>query len=306
LEVFFALLLKVAPLYIIMFLGYIAGKFLEVSGQNTAKLMLYIIAPIVFFKNIAQVDFTLNMLALPVMLFTFALFMGLIFLYIGKKMYGDARANVLSMVVATGNTGYFGLPIALIYFDANTVGIYILAMVGLSIYESSVGFYITAKGKHTARESFIKVLRLPTLYSVILGIIFSANKIETPEFFDSFLSNMQGAYVILGMMIIGFGISAMEKWEIDWKFLSSSFIAKFLIWPLFVIGFVMIDRSMTMWFTPNIHQALILLSIVPMPANAVIVATLLNTHPNEVSSTVLASTFFAILYLPIMAVIFLG
>ena len=72
----------------------------------------------------------------------------------GKYLYGDARANVLAVVASEGNTGYFGIPIALLLFNQNIFGIYILGTLGVTIFENTVVYYLTARGRYTVKESF--------------------------------------------------------------------------------------------------------------------------------------------------------
>ena len=52
----------------------------------------------------------------------------------------------------------------------------------------------------------------------------------------------------------------------------------------------------------DIYRAFILLSIVPIAANTVIFATALDVHPDKVSSAVLFSTIFCLIYVPIVMV----
>ena len=221
----------------------------------------------------------------------------------GKYLYGDARANVLSVVASEGNTGYFGIPIALLLFNQNVFGIYILGTLGVTIFENTVVYYLTARGKYTVKESFNRLKKLPAIYAFLFAIIFLYFELKLPVFMDNFVISMQGAYVTLGMMLIGFGISSIKNLSFDYKFISLSFLGKFIVWPLLMLILVFTDHYLFQYYTIEIYRALILLSIVPIAANTVIFATALDVFPEKVSSAVLFSTIFALLYVPIIIVI---
>ena len=221
----------------------------------------------------------------------------------GKYLYGDARANVLSVVASEGNTGYFGIPIALLLFNQNVFGIYILGTLGVTIFENTVVYYLTARGRYTVKESFNRLKKLPAIYAFLFAIIFLYFELKLHVFMDNFVISMQGAYVTLGMMLIGFGISSIKNLSFDYKFISLSFLGKFVVWPLLMLILVLIDHYLFQFYTIEIYRAFMLLSIVPIAANTVIFATALDVFPEKVSSAVLFSTIFALLYVPIIIVI---
>ncbi len=63
--------------------------------------------------------------------------------------------------------------------------------------QNSVGYYITAKGNFSAKQSLLKMLKLPVLYAFILGVIFNLCEIKLPEIFINYNEYIKGAYTIL-------------------------------------------------------------------------------------------------------------
>lgn len=301
-EIFISILFKIIPLYIFVVIGYIAGKYLGIDAKGIGKLIIYIIAPFVIFEAITHSNLSISTFLLPIIAFLICSLVAFLFYEYGKKIYGDARANVLSIVAAEGNTGYFGIPIALLLFDQNIFGIYILGTVGVTIFENTVVYYLTARGRYTVKESLERLKKLPALYAFIIAVIFLSFDITLPYYMDNFVTSMQGAYVVLGMMLIGFGISKISNFSFDYKFIALSFIGKFLVWPLVIVFLILIDYNILQIYNQEIYRAFILLSIVPIAANTVIFATVLNVHPDKVSSAVLFSTVFGLVYVPTIIV----
>jgi len=304
-EIFFTLLGKLIPLYVVIFLGYIAGRFLNVRKESIASLLIYIIAPIIVFHGVATTKLTPGVLSLPLLFFTIACILSLLFLWIGKSFWKDTTKNILAFTAGTGNTGYFGIPVALILFDESAVGFIVIAILGLMLYENSVGFFITARGHHTVKEALIKVVRLPTLYAFFLGVLVQLAAIPFGQALSDVMVSFRGAYSMLGMMMIGLGLASINRFSIDYLFLGLSFLAKFILWPLIMLLVIVFDNLWLRLYTPAIHKVLVLLSIVPLAANTVAFATELKAEPEKAALAVGLSTLFALFYIPLIAVLFL-
>ena len=301
-EIFLSIFLKIIPLYIFTTLGFIAGRYLDIDAKGIGKLIIYIIAPFVIFEAITHSNLSISTFILPIIAFLMCSLVAFLFYEYGKYIYGDTRANVLAIVSSEGNTGYFGIPIALLLFDQNIFGIYILGTLGVTIFENTIVYYLTARGRYTVKESVSRLKKLPAIYAFMFAIIFLYFDIKLPKLMDNFVINMQGAYVVLGMMLIGFCISKIKNFSFDYKFIALSFLGKFIIWPLLMLVLVLLDYYIFNIYNDEIYIAFMLLSIVPIAANTVIFATVLNVYPDKVSSAVLFSTIFGLVYVPIIIV----
>lgn len=303
--IFTLLLVKLIPLYISVALGYVAGRWLRVDRQSVANIIFYIIVPIMMFAGVLKAQPDGSMLLIPVITFAMAISIGALFLWLARRKWHDYTPNILACAAGTGNTGYFGFPVAVALFDERTVGIYLMMILGVSVFESSWGYYVAAKGKHTAEEALAKVLRLPTLYAFLLGIVVFYLHVPMPELVWDFIGSVRGVYMILGMMIVGLGLSAMPRMRFDWAFIGTAFAARFVVWPLLTFALIFLDSQWVQLYSDTIHHAFILLSIVPMAANIVVIATMLDTHPEKAATAVLLSTLLALFYVPLMVALFI-
>ena len=304
---FFAvLLLKIVPLYMNICLGYIAGKVLEVNRETIARIMFYIINPIVIFNGVINTNLYRSVLALPLITFGISTCLCLFFYKISKNIWQDSSKNLMAFSAGSGNTGYFGLPVALLLFEEQGEGVYIMALLGITLYESTVGFYIFSEGIYSPLECFYKLIQLPSLYAFIGGLAINFSSMHIPELFVDFMSHIKGTYTVLGMMIIGLGLAGLREFKLDFKFLGMTFLAKFFAWPVIVLMVISVDLHLFGFFDENIYNALILISIVPLAVNMVILASLLQSQPEKAATAVLLSTLFALGYVPLMANYFIG
>ena len=294
------LLLKLLPLYITVMLGWLAGRFLQVSGKNIAGMMLYIVTPSVVFAGVMNAPLSVSVIILPFAVFAFCTVLGLLHLLVARGWLNNASANIIPLSVGTGNTGYFGIPVALLLFGEQGLSIYIVCLLGTTLYENSVGFYLAARGRFGVRDCLLKVARLPSIYAFCLAVLLNLSDLSIPSVLVPLFDNLRGAYSILGMMIIGMSILSFRGLAGDLRFTALAFFGKFISWPLLALGFWWLDSRWLQIYDLAVYQAIFLISITPIAANTVVIATLLDTEPQQAAGTTLLSTLFALVYIPLM------
>lgn len=297
------LLENLIPLYILIGLGYIAGRWLDVNLHSLATVAIFILSPVVVFGAIMKIELDPAYLLLPVIIFAVCAF---ITVAAWKTSYWHLKsnmANLIGMTSGTGNTGYYGLPIVLALLGPEAAGVYMLMNLAIILSELTTGYYIGARGHHSIQESLKKVVRLPALYAAILALLCNALKLETPDVFDTYWNHFTGAWIIVGMMLIGVGLAKIETLKPNWPMLGWLFGYRFIVWPLLMLGIVLADRHILELYDQDIHTMLILMGLVPLAANTVAFAGYLRLPASEAAMAVLLSTLFALFYIPLMLTI---
>jgi len=286
------------PLYGIMAAGYVLGRKFPDTIAPTSTLQIFLIAPVVLAATIGTMSFSAEYLLLPLIFYVLCCGVGLL----TYRVTGghDGSRNLLAFACGSSNNGYFGLPVAMILFPPELVGLFLLAGLGFIFYENTLGYYLIARGRFTARQALQRLTRLPTLYGAILGVILSAIAFSMPEPLQPAAQNFRGAYVVLGALIIGLGLSRAKGFEIDRRFLAIPLIMKFMVWPLLTWAFVWLDSNILFLFENDIHRIILLLGLMPLPANAVAFALQLNVHPERAAMVVFINTVVALVYIPAM------
>ncbi len=296
----FALFLKLIPLYVTVTLGWIAGRYLEASGKHIAGIMLYIMTPSVVFSGVMAAPLSAEVILLPFLTFTMCCVIGYLHLVIAKRIITDDSASLIPLSVGTGNTGYFGIPVALLLFGQEGLALYIVCMLGTTLFENSVGFYLAARGRYSLKDALVRVARLPSVYAFVLAVILNLSGSSIPDVFTPLFDNLRGAYSILGMMIIGMGILSFRGLAGNLRFTGLAFFGKFVSWPIAAMAFWWLDASFFGIYNLAVYQAIFLISITPIAANTVVIATLLDTAPKQAAGTALLSTLFALVFIPVM------
>ena len=306
---FFILLLKISPLYINILLGYISTRYLHITRDSIAKLIIYILNPVVVFSAVVSVQIDLTIVFLPIFFYVFCSLLAFFLLYLYANKWDDATGNILAFSGGTGNTGFFGIPLSVILFPPYLADIYIFTILASLLYDSTTGFYVTAKGNFTVKESLHKIMKLPLIYAFIVGLIFNLMNIGIPDQLVTYTDDFKGAYGILGMMLIGMGLVGLDLQkgaDLDLKFISILFILKFIFWPLAILGFIYLDRTFFMFLNEDLYKVMFLFTILPLAGNTVTLAVLLNAKPEKASFTVILSTIISIVYIPIALILYGG
>lgn len=306
LEVFLHLAPRITNLYLLIIIGFMAGRYAGVHKESLAALSFYFFIPLVMFYGVMQTDISISVVMMPIAVLIFSSISCFIVFFISRKFLPEkTEANIMALVAGTGNSGYFGIPIALMLFDEKGVGVYITAVLGMTLFQCTLGYYMTSLGHSTAKDSWDKVKKLPVIYAFILGVIFNYAGIKIPAFAQDFFINIRGAYVVIGMMIIGAGIAAIEKFKFNFRFSAFAILARNFVWPVVAITGFYIDQALFRIFDETFRKALVLASIVPIAADTAAISALLKCHPEEMATTVLISSLIAVIYVPIMVSLFL-
>lgn len=296
---------KILPLYITIALGYVMVQFFEARRESMASLLIYLIGPVVVFMASYRVELNLAVVFLPLLLFVINSILAFASLHVSKPFFKDNTKNILAFSAGTGNTGYFGIPLAIMLLDESLVNIYIFTVLASLLYENTVGFFVVAKGHYNIKQSLGKVFRLPSLYALILGLFFNVSGVNIATDLAAYLDTFKNAYAILGMMMIGMGLKGLKNVGIDKAFITFAFATKFLVYPLIVLAFIWIDKLYFGFFSSGLYQVMFLFAIPPMAGNTVAVASLLNVHPQKAALAVILSTAFSLFSIPLMVAMFM-
>lgn len=293
------IIVNIIPLYILIGIGYISGRYLDVNLHSIARTCLYILSPAVFFGAALNLNLSRDLILLPLTTSFSSFFITFSALYIAKKFWSDGTAYSIASASVNSNAVYFGLPIIVALFGAEGASIYLFMNLGGAINNSSLSYYISARGRFTAKESFIRLLKLPVLYAVFIGLALNLAGFTMPDIIDTYWHYSAGALTILGMMMIGISVSKLPKLQFYWPEIAGLFLVKYVAWPMMLGGMIVLDIYIFKIFDHDIHAMMAMLSVMPLFANYVAYASENNLFPERAGSAVCLSSFLSIVIIPL-------
>ena len=300
----FTLIEKIAPLYALIAAGFTLAKFTPLRKEMLSFPLIYIIAPIVFFNAAFTAELSISTLSLPILFFVVCtlICLGSYRLWRNILVQSDVR-GIFAFMNGETNVSFFGIPAAAALYGSAVSTIVTLSTLGFALYESTVGYYIAAKGRGTAQHSLSKLMRLPTVYAFALGFILNAAGLHLHNIgvFDISVSAAKFCLTFVGMTLVGFAAANLRVRDVDMKFLLSGLSVRFIIWPLIAIAVILLDSNLLHLYSPVSYKAILLISSLPTAASAAVFATQLRNNPERVSSVILVSTAVSLVYVPLIA-----
>ncbi|MGO2132803.1 MAG: AEC family transporter [Halomonas sp.] len=278
-------------------LGIFAARQLSVDPRPIATLLIYLIAPLTFFRGLVLGGPTPAYLLITATLFATACCVALLVNAVARRLLPADESAVLAFSAGTGNTGYFGLPVAIVLLPSEGVTLYLFAVLGVTLYEFTLGFYLSARGRFSVRESLLKITRLPLIYAFLTALLFESINFEVPPSVMRGLEVFPAAYTLLGMMIIGMTLGRVSPREFDLRFIGACVGVRYLLWPALMLAAVIAIQA-SIGLSQDLAMALLLIGVVPMAANVVVVAMELGIAPEKGALAVLLTTLAAPLLIP--------
>ncbi|RYZ71843.1 MAG: hypothetical protein EOP09_04050 [Proteobacteria bacterium] len=300
-ELFFTLFERILPLICLIGLGFIAGRVIKVDRESIARLLIYMIAPVVFFSSIVNLKWRHEYSFGPFLVFFICTLVAVVFKLLSYRSFGSVQSGLIGFASGNANSGYFGVPLALALYGEEGVSLLILIMMGFTLYENTVGFYLLAQGKYGPKDALRKLVKLPALYALLLAGIVKIMGFRLTGVLLDWTQYFRGAYSILGMMLIGLGLSQARGIKLDLRLNTVLFLGKFVAWPLTAFAVIRLDVWLGFHWLPDEARPLVmLLACCPLAANTVAFASFLHLEVERVSSAVLLSTVFGVVWIPLL------
>jgi predicted permease len=296
-------LLILAPMFALVVGGYVAGRWIGVRGEAIAPLLIYLITPCVVFGALLRAPLSISTILLPAMVCALSFGVCLFTFTSMRRWIPSPRINLIAFAAGNANSGYFAIPIGIALFGELAMPLIVLAGFGFLIFENTLGVFMLALGKSSAREAIRRVVKLPVLYAFALGLSAQALGLELSPRSEDFLLMLRHTYSVLGMMLLGLGLSAMKDLRLDGVFLAGTLLAKHALWPVVALLTLWGEHVLLGALSPDERKIFVFMSVLPLAANTVAWATLLKAEPEKASCAVLLSTLcapFSLMLLPFL------
>jgi predicted permease len=298
---FDSLSLKLLPLFILIAIGFLFVKLLKEDFGSISKLLFYIVSPIVIFDAGLKTDISPSLLISPLILCLSASLVCLASLKIGACLPRSEDRALLSYCAGASNTGYFGLPLIGAILGESAFRSAVVVGMGMILFEFTLGFYQAARGRHSVWYSLAKLMKAPHLYAFGIGLICNQIGLADSSIINDSSAYFRGAYTLLGMMIIGMGLSSIKVSSIDYKFITLNLFCKSILFPASCFLCLYLVHILGIKLNPLELQILFLLSLTPTAANSVVFAKELGLDASKAVIAVLTSTLLALVALPLFA-----
>jgi len=207
-------------------MGYLIKRFdfvTENDGKSISKFLMHTTFPALMIVSTLRIKFEPTLFLIPFICIALGVTMTAIGWFWFAK-YPNPIRGVLTMACGGLNVGLFAFPIiegiwgreGLVYVAMFDIGNTVITF-GL-VY--SVGSYFAVKGEETVRVRKVlkKIMQLPPLHGMVIGLTVNALKIELPAVAYDFLDVLAKANKPLVLLLMGiymsFSLERSQVWAI--------------------------------------------------------------------------------------------
>ncbi len=277
------------PILILSGAGFTLGKVFSVDSRSIGRVIFYVFAPVLVFDLLSHNQIEFNK-AMTVVAYTVAMMivMGLITLTIGLSMKLE-RTTLVAVLIATmfGNTGNYGLPLVSFAFGEEALKYAGLCFVTTAIFHNTFGALIASLGHASLKDALLGMLKVPTVYSVVLAVIVTSFDLEIPIPLARTIDLAAGGSIPMMIVLLGIELSRVQ-WSSTLRGVGMGVSLRLLAGPL--LGFLL---SIPFGLQGAAWQAGIIQVSMPAAVNTTILATEYKLDSSLVTAIVFIGTLLS-------------
>jgi malate permease and related proteins len=274
------------PILLVSGAGFVLGKLLTVDSRSLGRVVFYVFSPLLVFDQMIKSTLTLQQ-AFTTVAFTASVIasMGLIAFLLGK-LFQLERPYLLAVIltVAFGNTGNYGLPLVKFAFGDNALAVASIFYVTTTVLFNTAGVVIASLGHMDLRSALLGLLKLPSIYGVILALLIKGIGIQLPLPISRTIEIAANGAIPVMLILLGLELTRME-WSHNFRALGLGVTARLLLSPL--IGLFL---AKLFGMQGAVHQGNVLEAAMPAAVATTVVATEYNLEPALVTAIVFLGT----------------
>lgn len=282
-----------APIFVVVGLGWVMDRKFRLHLDTLVKLNLYLMVPAFIFTRVLDTELG-GSETLKIVAFTLStVFLMFIVSLVAAKVLrmGALEKQALSLATMFYNCGNYGLPLITLAFghEGAAVQVYVLATMNVATF--TVGLFLAQEhGKAGAHWRALNgVLRQPTLYAVILGVICKSLglNIKGITWLWEPLDLLQAGLV--GIALVTLGVQMSQTRPAPFRApLWAALGVRLALCPILAIGLTKIFG-----FSPQAAASLILAAGAPTAVNTAMLAHEFGGDVSFATSAVYYSTLFS-------------
>jgi predicted permease len=286
------------PILVLIVIGFVFQKALKVDVKTFAKVMIYLLIPVVIFVKIYDMDFTWGFF-LAVAPFMVVIEFCMYFTGRGLSRlfkYPKSKNNALNNSMVLFNTGNYGIPLIELVFKSNPIATasQLFIVVVQNITSNTFCVFQASAGSSSKKEAWKNVLKMPALYVLLLVAIVKSTHFTIPQPLLIPLDYLANAFIGMALLMLGMQLATVTTRILQKDVIVISLI-KLLLPPLLAFGFIS-----AFGITGILAQALVIGVSTPAAVNTVVLAREFDNEPDFAAQIVVITTVLCTFTLPVI------
>lgn len=227
---------NILPIVLLGAAGFALGKLLHIEARSIGRVVFYIFSPVLIFNLLIQNHLEMSE-AIGIILLTICTvtIMGLLTYGLGI-LFKLERPVLIAILVTTmfANTGNYGLPLVSFAFGEKALSYAGIFFVTTTFLFYTVGVLIASLGHMNFKEALWGLLKIPTMYAVLLAVIINAFHIRIPGPVARSVELAAGGTIPLMLILLGVELTRVQ-FSGSLRAMQLSVILRLLVAPLIAL-----------------------------------------------------------------------
>jgi malate permease and related proteins len=277
------------PIFLIAGLGYLIGRWKKISPKTLAQVVFYIFSPALIYDIIAHSELSsTDILKVgSITILSTIILTGLAYIA-GKILRLDRKLSAaLILVSILPNAGNYGLSVNLLTFGDDALAYASIYFSFSVIVMFTLGVFIASLGSTSIQGSIKSLLKVPSIYAVIIAFTFLAYNLHFPSPVEHAITILSDATIPAMLVLLGLQFQQITP-NNHLGALASGTVLRLLISPLLGFGLASLFN-----LQGAVLQAVVTESAMPSAVTNTVLATEYDVEPAFVASVVFFTTILS-------------
>ena len=274
------------PILTIAALGFLLSKTQHLDPRPISRVTFYLFSPALVFILLANSRLERDSILLIIgFALTSNILAGLVGFGLAKLFKMDRKVTIAIVITSfLTNAGNYGLSLNQFAFGDQALAYASIYFVTSSMMVYTLGVAIASMGQASFKDSLLNLLKYPTLYALILGVVFQQTAWELPIPLERSVTLLGNAAIPAMLLLLGMQLGQVNLGE------NKRGIAIATVTRMFIAPVIAITLSILFKLEGPALQAGVTESSMPTAVMTTILATEFDAAPALVSAIVTVTT----------------
>lgn len=286
----------IVPIMVTVAVGYAAGRFLSFDLKMLSRLGLYVLIPCLTFTAMARTTLSagefgrvvaFTVLSLP-------LLWGVSILAARTlRLSAPERASFHIAIVFT-NAVNFGFPVLMLAYGPAAIERGVVYAVVTQVAMQSLGVFLAARGRSSARGAMTRVWLMPGLYGMMAGIAVKVFSISVPAPIFDPLKAVGDSLLPFLLLVLGMQLAAVS-FRGSWTAAGVATVVRLVVAAILSVGLARV-----LGLSAVTRRAMVLENSMPTAIFGVALAQEFDAAPELITKIIFLSTLVSLLTLTVL------
>lgn len=203
---------NILPIILLSGAGFALGKLLHIDPRSLGRVVFYVFSPVLIFDLLVQNQLKLTEAAVVIAFaLCFIILIGALTFLLGA-FFRLERPALVAILITTmfANTGNYGLPLVAFAFGEEALSYAGIYFITTTLLFYTLGVFLASLGHMSFKEAALGLLRIPTMYAVLLAILINIWDVQIPVSVGRAVELAADGTIPLMLVLLGVQLTHVE------------------------------------------------------------------------------------------------